>query len=140
MGGRGSKLNVTSFGTKYGTRMTPAQFKSAVSDKANFIFRNLEQDEAIQIVLKRSFKNGVPILEVSSDGINVVVERGLSEETIKSLSDMSTRFSTERDKSKRDMHSEKTWSGYDESRATYNVYAQAVKTLKEAIEELKKRR
>ena len=140
MGGRGSAMNVTTFGTKYGTRMTPTQYKEAVNAKANFIFGELERNDAIQIILKRSFKNGVPVIEVSSDGINIIVERGLQNAVIKELQTLADQFNQDKNSALKAMHGTKTWSEYDEQRAQRQASLQAFRTLKEAIELLKKRR
>ncbi|MBO4542241.1 MAG: hypothetical protein J5725_03560 [Bacteroidales bacterium] len=110
-------------------------------DKANFVFRELNADDAIQIILKRSFRAGVPVLEVSSDGINLIVQRGLKGSTISSLRQWKDRYEGDKKQLLKDMRKDGgTWSSYDEQRAERQVKIQAIGTLKEAIEELKKKR
>ena len=140
MGGRGSAANITLFGAKYGTRLSPEQYKGAVTNRANFILRDLEQNDAVQIIIKRGFKNGVPIVEVSDGGIDIIVQRGLVEPTITQLEKELDSLKTEHSAAVRAKKESKLFSAYDEARAVAQVTAQAMKALSDALYILRKRR
>lgn len=79
MGGRGATSGIVRIGvplpqSKYSRDMSPEEYKGAVSDEANFIFRELEQDEPIQIIIYRDFSKGRAEISLHED----LLTRGLS--------------------------------------------------------------
>lgn len=88
MGGRGAISGIQTvssdrtFINKFSERLSSKEQKNAVSDKANFILRELEQDEAIQIIIRRSFRGGVPEVSISSGGL---VKTGLTKSQAKGI-------------------------------------------------------
>lgn len=139
MGGRSAASGVETFGKKWGVRLTLKQYKEAVSDEANFILRDLEQDEAIQIIVKRSFKNGVPVVQLSDDGIEKTIQLNQGQVTINKLTNVITAMNGVVAEAQKEKKSSQNWSGYDVARAKAQAYQQAVTVLKDAIKKLKAR-
>lgn len=140
MGGRGSAVNVVNtYGAKYGSRMTPQQYKEAVNAEANFVFRQLEQSDPVQIIIKRAYRNGVLIAQVASDGDKILTQRGLADTAIQDMSSLVIKLNSEKVAADKEKYTTKTWSGFDSARAKAQVNNQIMKQLDEAIKKLKKR-
>lgn len=69
MGGRGATSGIGAAGADmflntFSRDMSPSEIRGHVSDAANMILRNLEQDEAIQVIIRRSFRGGIAEFEL----------------------------------------------------------------------------
>ena len=141
MGGRGSALNVVAqYGAKYGVRMNQAQYKEAVSSEANFVFRELEQSEPVQIIIKRAFKNGVLVAQVASDGENILSRRGLTEVAIRDLDNLVVKINNNLTNAKKEEYSSGSWSAFDAARARVQANNQIKSQLMDALKRLRKKR
>lgn len=78
MGGRGAVSGIGRlddvFPNAYSRDLSTAEVRGAVANQANFILRNLEQDEAVQVIIRRSFRGGIPQAELQEG----VLTRGLT--------------------------------------------------------------
>lgn len=63
MGGRGS-LSGIGYRNKLSGLDNPKVFRSVVRDEANQILMNIPSPEAVQIIIKKSYKNGVPTVQL----------------------------------------------------------------------------
>lgn len=137
MGGRGSISGTERFGAKLGVRLSPKQYKGAVSDEANMIFREIQAQPALQLIVHKSFKNGVTIITVNDNGLNDIRLSGDEHNVEMALSRLAYQFEASAKQYTKDRHNTATWSGYDTARAKNQANIQAAKTLRDLIKKLK---
>lgn len=144
MGGRGATSGIERVNTTpvpanaYSQRMSHQETRDAVSTHANFIFRQLEQDEAIQIIIRRSFRGGEPVIELSGD----LLARGLTKDqargVLRSVESWINRFNNEYKQLSRDAKTSAIVARRQLAVAKQEAVRNARSTLLEAKRRIKK--
>lgn len=76
----------------YSSDMTPQEYKAAVQSEANFLFRELEQDKAIQIIIYRSFTSGIPTVTLNESLITSGLTKSQAYNIMHSVEEWIDRF------------------------------------------------
>lgn len=142
MGGRGAVSGIerftgVAFASPTSRSLSADEIKGKVSDKANFILRELEQDEAVQIIIRRSFRGGVPEVSITDDSLKGW-SRSRANNVLNSIEAWIKRFERDYKATSRRENAALTRADKQSYRAEKGAISQAQSELKRARKNIKK--
>lgn len=130
MGGRGGLSGIRSIGVT-GIRAEPSIYKSMVRDKANMLLLSLPKPEPIQIIIRKSFREGKPVVELVGNAMITFKAANLTQDRLESWL---FRLNKEFAGSKRVLKNKGTVSASEFDEATARL--RAIKMVRSGIKKL----
>jgi hypothetical protein len=130
MGGRGGLSGIRQIEVT-GVRETPSIYRSRVRDEANMLLLSLPKPEPIQIIIRKSFREGKPVVELVGNAMVTFKAANLTEDRLESWL---FRLNKEFAGSKRVLKNKGTVSASEFDEATARL--RAIKLVRSGIKKL----